>query len=1277
MAEKSDHRERKPSQKKYDLFRSIGNAIRRIREEDELLPQRTGSLLVYVLEHVTPTAVKLNTSYPKRVQIKAFENIEKDFRKVETLPDDDKPAFQHYPNTYIIGYDIELQEYKDELHKDYPAKLLSHQFYFNFAGHRFGVIIITNVTFRSIDLIRLINTIVPENDKLWVPPGKRTAVPVLSLVRIYAHFSAIESGWMQPSMRLTSEFKDFFGYIRSEFQPLITEREKEWCNTSVLRVVKIPDPHSQKKTPKMLSWKVRLMYCDSKNLSGGGSLEDLGSKIGIHKVKYAHMNIEKMEDFLRTDFDDYCYYGIMDSIISAETHLWYNNVGRYQLGLMEQKERAAGLSSQLFQNIFEKLYTAKNWKRYLGYDAENHMTLAHRVFVQYYHGGRNEVLAVGPKKRAVYYDLRSAYPTSLIMLPDYDFSCAKTFHGEDAERAVIRMEADAKGDGIGDGPFQVAGIVVSFKFRKGVPPIFPVRIDEPSNMPVARRGYDTDGLIFPVTGHTTVTWPELWVARNTPTKDGVHKDLLEELTIHTVATFQNLGTYKLSGEVYDLLKKRNKDNKPMDSYYKQLMNYFYGKTAQAVADASTSLKSHDLQKNMDISAVTCYPLAAYITGFCRAAVAELLQKYECFGITTDGFISPLEHGVITKDRDPALEPPHSGEDLNLGEFCKRVHDRVKDLNPFIGIDSQGEKSLFLKTRGYLLVTGNLLQKMARVGAQTPYAGNKPKSELQADIDAHEQQHIKAIETFLKITERGKCDKVSWRSLPNQRKYWRAELDDLYDFDEVLTRAKRLLTSTSVKVISTDKGQIQFKEAEKLFGRMMANKQLKHTRDTLPLQVTFNDAKVNISFDMKRIPLEQTVEPFRFHGKKYDFVAFETKPLNSLTDFHLLRALAKRTISHKKFITLVSDKESKDVLIGVPYKELEKLKSSTGFPAVSNSEITELKTFFPEVAEHIQNKEVLRLATDDKAVVEAAFKAYVERIEEEFENLMKGGEWPDEFEKDGSREAFERYIKNEIKLKKQKASNSAPYKPPHKKEDYLRSLKGTEFGGDYKKAIEYWLKKNKKFRKKINDACIVFSKPKSKKAIKLDMSFEKEELISFMSRHGGGNQNRSTAKRGFVDEEPVRMELEDYQHMMKEFEKVIELSIEPTPDELKLFSDEIFMPPPAPPLANKLYELLITRRKRQIYDEFAMERNSIIPVLMKSKEELKDNAVKIIAEYNDLEIEKYIQQTGADGIELLQEHLAAGETFAKALETINFDISIKDVVKLKDAEAKKTTKTKLF
>jgi hypothetical protein len=339
---------------------------------------------------------------------------------------------------------------------------------------------------------------------------------------------------------------------------------------------------------------------------------------------------------------------------------------------------------------------------------------------------------------------------------------------------------------------------------QAVQPIFPVRINQPEILPRTRQDFRSDGLIFPKTGHSGVTWPEVWVALN--------QGLLDKFVVHSVVEFKKMDSHHLSDEVYDLLKRRAGGGDDEKAFMKNILNFFYGKTAQGVADVSASIKSHEITKRVPTSAMTCYPLASYMTGFCRATVGELLQLNACYGITTDGFITPTPL-----------------DKLVVGALCKRVQEKVvvydnKDkLKPFIGTDAEGDQSLFLKTRGYAIIKNGEATKIAAMGAQVK------RDKSQSVID------------FVEQLQRGRGDKSFFPSLPSLR-----------------------------------------------------DRQKKYAPASPNIEV-YKDAKLNMTYDMKRVPLKPKIKAFIFNGKRYRFVSFATKPLESVLDFHILRSLAHRDI----------------------------------------------------------------------------------------------------------------------------------------------------------------------------------------------------------------------------------------------------------------------------------------------------------------------------------------------------------------------------------------------
>lgn len=717
-----------------------------------------------------------------------------------------RPEFAATEVTWLVGYDIETQSYNDggldpeteDIRENTPSHCVSHQWYFNFQGIRFGLIFLTNLRISQADFVKFLNRAIPN-----IQDPK-----VLKNVKVYSHFSVYESGWMYSS---PADQKNGSGK-GSAFTALINERNDEWYGSTDLRSYKLQPPPKtptgRKSTAKPTEVTVRLQFGDSKKLQSG-SLEQLGKTIGIEKKDLPKGTISQMAQFLRTNPRTFCEYAIIDSIITAEAHLFFFH--KYKTCMLPSEEhesaedemRMPGYSNAYFKGLFQKRY-GDGWKQYLGYNS-NGMTLAHRAFVHFYHGGRNDVLSVGPRGEAHYLDLHSAYLTSVVMLQDYDFSKVRVTTGSNAEK---RLQELCK-----QGPFQVVGIECSFRFKDDCKPIFPVRIDEAESLPGVRINFNSDGIIFPKSGKSNLTMPEYWVAYN--------QQLLEQVIVHRVVEFKQLDTHWFSDEILRLLKLRKDSDESDKLFYKNILNFFYGKTAQGVKSAATSFKAHDFDMRVNVSSMTCYPLASYITGFCRATVGELLQRNCCYGITTDGFITP-----VSRDKLVIID----------GDLCDLVQKKLEAGGfdkKFIGCDASGTRSLFIKTRGYLLVApdkddpsgSEKLQKLAAMGVRIDKKGSPDP-----------------VKDFLTALQRGYADK----------KYF-------------------------VKLNEVRKQQQKFKDDASI----------------VPGERTLKNVKVDSSFDMKHLPVKPDTAFFEWNGVEYPFVSFETEPLDTATDFHILRALRKR------------------------------------------------------------------------------------------------------------------------------------------------------------------------------------------------------------------------------------------------------------------------------------------------------------------------------------------------------------------------------------------------
>jgi hypothetical protein len=832
--------------RKSNLFRKLGTLAGAIYD-DELTLSKTGfsqpdQIRVYTFNHDSKFSIQpaeVLTS-PPGTKIGKDETVSVPFKL--NIPNLKNPEFLSGDTTWLVGYDIETQSYKDgglnpktlEKIANTPSHCVSHQWYINFQGIRFGFIFLTTLRISQAEFVEFLRGVVPD---IRNPE-------ILKTVKVYAHFSVYESGWMyaSPDKSKPDTKKKSGAKKKAPFTLLINERNDEWHGNTELRSYPKPATRTPK-TGKVRIAKgkdpvIKLEFGDSCKLQAG-SLDKLGETIGIEKKELPVGIIEKMADFLKTNPKTFCEYAIMDSVITAEAHLHFFH--KYKTTMLQSDEhvdvkdhmRMPGYSNDYFRGLYKNKY-GDNWKKYLGYDGST-MTLAHRAFVQFYHGGRNDVLSVGPRDEAHYLDLHSAYLTAVAMLDDYDFSRVIVTSGAKAEKRLDELYAD--------GPFQVVGIECSFRFNDKGKPIFPVRIDEAESLPGVRINFNSDGIIYPKSGKSNLTMPEYWVA--------CKNDLIEKIIVHRVIEFVKVvdpltqaPAHWFSNEIMQLLKLR-KDSKGNDKLFiKNILNFFYGKTSQGVKASAATIKAHNFDKFVNVSSMTCYPLASYITGFCRANVGSLLQHNDCYGITTDGFITPVSRKkLVIKDDD----------------ICDRVQKKLtaggfnKD---FIGCDASGYKSLFLKTRGYLLA-GNV-----------PSAENdlfvKPPSVLKLKTMKPGELAIQAVSSFTRLNK---------MAAMGAKVYKDSSPDPVKDFLEILKKGY----SDKSYFVKLNK----IREEQKDDPTVVTEKRVA------------SNVKTDMTFDMKHLPINPTTKDFVWHGIPYQFVSFETEPLDTSTDYHILRALRKR------------------------------------------------------------------------------------------------------------------------------------------------------------------------------------------------------------------------------------------------------------------------------------------------------------------------------------------------------------------------------------------------
>jgi hypothetical protein len=344
-------------------------------------------------------------------------------------------------------------------------------------------------------------------------------------------------------------------------------------------------------------------------------------------------------------------------------------------------------------NLTGKVHGERGWEYRPEYAAHN------AFMANCYFGGWNSSFYCGLTPRGRYYDidLVGAYATSMSCLQEIAWS---TFRISTAMPLAEVARLD-----------RIALARVRFAFPASVRfPNLQVRAGEM-------------GLVTPRRGETYATGPELTVARNL----GAEIEVLEGLTIDFVPG----GDRPVLEILHDLTTIRAKYPKGTleERAAKEIANSFYGKFAQAVAgdrDAHGSQGFEQVVFNPESgmheplppSSITASHLAAMITGWCRAVLAELLNGLPegalVLSVTTDGFLSDVPISQVDTS-GPVTQAWQQLRDLTT----------AKPGSPIIEVKHDARRLLQIKTRGTLTVEADEAATpaepviLAKAGAKTP------------------------------------------------------------------------------------------------------------------------------------------------------------------------------------------------------------------------------------------------------------------------------------------------------------------------------------------------------------------------------------------------------------------------------------------------------------------------------------------------------------------------------------------------------------------------------
>lgn len=495
----------------------------------------------------------------------------------------------------------------------------------------------------------------------------------------------------------------------------------------------------------------------------GTSLAQIGDLLELPKLNLPEgYTKDRMDLLLEGDKAFFERYGLRDAEIAVKFFLRLQDFATKTLGCKFLPATASSLSVNMFIGELEKSGVDFNaafgvkdtsstyWNLRKGRveTKKEKLPLPMRaVFEPFvadcYSGGRNECFSFGPSSIGVYndFDLAGAYTTGLVDLRHIDY---------DNFRST-------------DDPADFIGHVLGFAY---VQFSFPTDTRFPC-LPV--RNSD-NGLIYPLTGFSYCTAPEIEVALNLGCEIEIKYGIVIPWLTGDNRLFEPF--VMRIRELRESYQQENGEGCLDELYVKLLGNSLYGKTAQGLKDKNVfeagSLKSVQLPH----SSITNAAIAAHTTGFIRAVLSELIalipRHRAVISATTDGFITDANESELRLDGPMARRFQALCDRIVPGSDMLKLKHKVRQVIPF-------------KTRGQ--ITGVEFEDSPIILAK---AGVSPSLDISGDVNADEVSRMHndyMIDLFL---NRKPADKTFTHPFTSFREQW------VKDSDVVrLTREKNL------------------------------------------------------------------------------------------------------------------------------------------------------------------------------------------------------------------------------------------------------------------------------------------------------------------------------------------------------------------------------------------------------------------------------------------------------------------------------------------------------
>ena len=450
--------------------------------------------------------------------------------------------------------------------------------------------------------------------------------PTFAVV-LLSHYSIVDLTTFYDSKELLRRVDSARGTVVTTARPLSIRVTDQWRNSSRQVIAHLRDT-------MMLA-------------AAGSKLAALGERVGLPKLDLPEGYAKDRMDSLQAERpQEFICYGARDAevaLLHAEKVIGLT-AGVVPISLGSQAARIfqeaicseRSWSKEQFDSEFRGLnkVTEKvadgavvRTRSYLTPRTEATMLLD--VATRCYFGGRNECFLYGihraPASRVWHdYDLASAYPTAMVLVPDPDYSQPPGILTGRLGRGMI-------------GPTSWSFGYVHFRFPDNVfYPCLPIKDD-------AGRG-----LVFPLEGETWASAPELWLALEL----GAQIDLIMPMLVQPTKPSHGLATgVKRLVELRLEARAQFGKGSTEELAAKERANSSYGKLAQGLAGTRVYSTRDNKTDLVPPSSITSAPHAALTTSLVRMIVSVAMNELHGLGyviasITTDGFLTDAPEEVV-------------------------------------------------------------------------------------------------------------------------------------------------------------------------------------------------------------------------------------------------------------------------------------------------------------------------------------------------------------------------------------------------------------------------------------------------------------------------------------------------------------------------------------------------------------------------------------------------------------------------------------------------------